>query len=1195
MPGPRISVVVPFYDNEDLLSDCLQSIAAQSFTDFEVIMVDDGSTDGSAKVAAAQATADPRFRLVQVTNGGPGYARNQGVRRAQGVYLSFVDADDVLPSDSLERMLTTLEQSGSDFVSGGVLRFTAQGLTPSPMHARAVKTRLIGTHISRNESLFFDVSVWNKMFSKAFWDGQGLEFPEGVVWEDLQLMTRAHVLARAVDTIPDTIYHWREREGGRSITQSRAKIQNFRDRITALLAIDAFLREQEPARLVKEHQRKALINDLWLYVPDLSGASAEYLAEFVDLTGKYLSQVDKATVRGLPSTHRLAYHLVARGLAAQLQEYAHYLSRNQLKRVPVVRERGRLRADLPFRKDARLRIPASVYQAGWRELDPMIGVQGIGWESGKLVISGYAYVPSVDVGQRWQTTKIMVLRPLTKGRPPIIVPATSARNLEANADSGQDRFDYQWAGFRCAISPRRFALGGRWLTGDWDAFLLVRGRGTWRAVRMHSPAPSSADNTAGGDGESPLLDNTAPLARQVAPGLRLGARWVGLRLHVRLDRTPAELHGCELAGSDPVVEVDARLPGDEPAADLALSQPTDNAPRLLTTTRTPLPGSGTRLRATVPGELLPADRPSELLVIPADGPALPVAFPVSGSYRLETGPHEVAVQPTRSGSAAIVRRALRPVIADGSWSADGTLTLRGSYSAEPGPPLEAVLSRQDTTDAHVLTVRRDGHRFSFDIDAAAMLTFGTRHPLRDGRWLLGLRPAGEVAPRPAAEAASLVPVCDTAGLAGLAGAKRRFGNKNYLFSAPEHGRPALVVGPALGRAEAGPAQRKLLRDIYYPIQQRRRLHDRVVFVSFQGKQCSDNPLGISDELRRRGDDREHIWVVSDWSVPVPDGAKAVLAHSQDYWDVLARSKYVISNDDMPARFSKRPGQVYVQTWHGTLLKKIGFDVPEPQFASGSRYNEHLAQDAAKWDLLLSPNPFSTPIMRRAFRYDGEICESGYPRNDVLRHPEAGKIAARVREQLGVPPGKRVVLYAPTWRDNQYDASGRYRFDFRLDLASAWRQLGDDYVILVRGHHLMADDMPADVRPGFALNVSGYPDIAELFLASDALITDYSSVMCDFAVTGKTILFYTYDLEDYRDNLRGFNFDFETEVPGPLLASSAEVIAAIGDLDAVAAESRSRYEAFVARFCPLDDGRAGARACDRIFGGPPAGGRAVGGG
>ena len=95
-------------------------------------------------------------------------------------------------------------------------------------------------------------------------------------------------------------------------------------------------------------------------------------------------------------------------------------------------------------------------------------------------------------------------------------------------------------------------------------------------------------------------------------------------------------------------------------------------------------------------------------------------------------------------------------------------------------------------------------------------------------------------------------------------------------------------------------------------------------------------------------------------------------------------------------------------------------------------------------------------MRRAFRYDGEILESGYPRNDVLRSPDAGRIAADVRRRLGLPDGKRVVLYAPTWRDNQYYASGRYRFDFRLDWsapASDWRRYGYD-----PGHGHMAEDM-----------------------------------------------------------------------------------------------------------------------------------------
>jgi CDP-glycerol glycerophosphotransferase len=175
------------------------------------------------------------------------------------------------------------------------------------------------------------------------------------------------------------------------------------------------------------------------------------------------------------------------------------------------------------------------------------------------------------------------------------------------------------------------------------------------------------------------------------------------------------------------------------------------------------------------------------------------------------------------------------------------------------------------------------------------------------------------------------------------------------------------------------------------------------------------------------------------------------------------------------------------------------------------------------------------------------------------------------------------MYAPTWRDNQYYASGRYRFDFRLDLERAWQRLGDDHVILLRGHHHMADDVPAGTRPGFVLNVTAYPDISELFLASDAVITDYSSVMFDYAPTGKPLLFYTYDLEQYRDELRGFYFDLEAEAPGPLLSSSDEVIEAVADLDAVAGRYRAAYQVFAAKFCPLDDGKAGARACDRIFG------------
>jgi CDP-glycerol glycerophosphotransferase len=462
------------------------------------------------------------------------------------------------------------------------------------------------------------------------------------------------------------------------------------------------------------------------------------------------------------------------------------------------------------------------------------------------------------------------------------------------------------------------------------------------------------------------------------------------------------------------------------------------------------------------------------------------------------------------------------------------------------------------------------------IEAAGLPSFGRRLPLRDGTWDILMRPPG------AAGAGLLTPAYDHARLAEVSDRRLTFGPKSYRFTTSGYDAPILTVGPAFRLTEGGRVQRRVLRGLYYPVQQRRPLRDAVLFISWKGKQCGDNPQAIAEELRRRGDQREQVWAVSDWSVPVPHGATAVLAGTEDYYEAMARCRYLITNDDTQPWYVKRDGQVYIQTWHGTPLKRLGFDVARPQSVSGLRYLDHLTRETARWDLLLSPNPFSTPIMRQAFRYQGEICESGYPRNDVLCDGDPSRLTAQVRERLGIPAGKRVVMYAPTWRDDQYYASGRYRFDFRLDLAQARQRLGDSTVILLRGHHHMADDVPAG-QDGFVLNVTSYPSLAELCLASDALITDYSSVMFDFAPTGKPMLFFTYDLAQYRDVLRGFYFDFEAEAPGPLLATSAEVVEAIAGVDEVSARYAGAYAAFTARFCPLDDGKAAARACDAIFG------------
>jgi CDP-glycerol glycerophosphotransferase len=1200
-------VVVAFFNNEDDLADCLDSIAAQTYPDIEVIMVDDGSADGSADIARAKAAADPRFALIQPAHGGPGGARNRGVERARGEFLAFVDGDDLLPANTYELFVHALEGSGSDFASGAVLRMGPKGVSPSALHSLAIKGRQVRTHITKTPRLLYDVSVWNKLFRRRFWDTHQLSFPENVVWEDIRLMTKAHVLATAVDVLPDIVYYWRERaQGALSITQSRGSISNLRDRMTALDDIDAFIAAHSTGKLLRAHQRKALKNDLWLYVQDLHKVTEAYRAEFTELVNGYLDPVGRRVLRSLPATHKLAYHLVRIRATPQLAELAAWMMDQPVRQIPMVRRWGRLRADLPFRQESPVPVPARVFRPHWRDLDPFMQVDDISWapeapeapeartqkgQSGRLVITGRANVPSVDLAKRRNTSKIVVLRP--PGRQlPVIVPVRSFLAPDATALSEQDRYNYAWSGFRFAINPGRFRR-----PGEWQCYMLVRGHGVWRPARVHTPGPGRAER---------------PQPRQVGPGLRFGARWAGRGLNVAVWRlgafaashawrdevpagpaaaaAPAGVSGVAGFGRQ-AVEVEVEVPGADASGDPAELILVRNRGAATRSFPAAASGKGTFLARVPLSDLAGAGDVADRVgrVVGDDGMAWDVYLKLAGRPRVRVawpdgmpesrhvfGRREAVVGRSRYGDLVMAERTPRPVIDEHEWHQDGRLMLRGSFLGAKGS-YETVLRRIGSSDAHVIGFLRDGDRFSIKADLDRMPFFGSAIPLRDGEWNLYVRPVGG-GPDTLAELKY-----DHDRLDDVPGQRVAAGRKWYRLMVTGHDDPMLTAEPKLRRIEQGNFSQRALRRGFYPMMSRTPVLDQILFVSWKGKQCGSNPLGIAEELRRRGDEREQLWAITDWSVPVPDGGTGVLRGTEEYYEALARSRYLVSNDDMQAPFRKRTGQFYLQTWHGTPLKRIGFDISNPQFISGTAYFDHLANDVAQWDLLLSPNPFSTPIMRRAFRYDGEICESGYPGNDLLRRGDQAELAARVRDRLGLPAGKRVVLYAPTWRDNQVYANGRrYRFDMRLDLERAWRELGQDHVFLIRGHHHMADDVPAGLRDGFAVNVTAYPDIAELYLVADVLLTDYSSAMFDYAVTGRPIVFFTYDLAEYRDKLRGFYFDFEAEAPGPLLATSAEVIGALKDIDAVAASYRDAYQQFAARFCSLDDGKAAARVCDRLF-------------
>jgi CDP-glycerol glycerophosphotransferase len=358
--------------------------------------------------------------------------------------------------------------------------------------------------------------------------------------------------------------------------------------------------------------------------------------------------------------------------------------------------------------------------------------------------------------------------------------------------------------------------------------------------------------------------------------------------------------------------------------------------------------------------------------------------------------------------------------------------------------------------------------------------------------------------------------------------------------------------------------------------------DLIVFESGQGRHFSDSPRYVYEELLRRGDTRTKVWVY-DRPLPVSDEHTIVVKrHSFGFYWYLARAKFWVNNHTFPHYITRRPKGQYVQTWHGTPLKRMFLD-QEAWFGRDPGYKGRVTEAVRQWSVLVSPSPYATECMRTAYDWTGPVVEVGYPRNDILLDGSAADRATRVRQMLGIAPDKRVVLYAPTFRDDRPTTRGRFEFAMPIDLAEFHRRFGEDHVLLVRTHVLISNRV--EVPPGAertVIDVSTFPDIQELFLASDVLVTDYSSSFFDYSLLGRPVVFYAYDLENYRDNLRGFYLPYdEATLPGPITQTQDELFDVL-EASAAVDGPDERVLAFARTYAPNDDGHASARVVDQLL-------------
>lgn len=1163
-----LTVVVPAYNVAGYLANCLDSILSQSYSNIDVLVVDDGSTDNTATIADRYASKHKRVRVIHQPNAGLGAARNTGIDNSTSEFITFVDSDDLVPPGTYERAMTSLASTGSDVCIASVSRFDSRNKwLPFWVHLAHDEDRLA---ITGNEfpPIMWDVFAWNKVYRRNTWDRLVGHFPENTLYEDQECTAKLYVGGAKLDVLKEVGYNWRLRDDNTSITQQKTSISDLHQRLNVILQVREIIDDSDSE--YKDYWfAKTLGEDLYYYIREVPRASQDFYQLLSDTTKTLWNEASETALGNIDPIQRLLTYTTVHCSRDKLERLLVHLERTRNAYRGYIDEGG-LQFDVKDADGTRFEVPQHLRGVSPDSLQPKVEITSYhAADDGDVTLRGYGFLPYFDVDYGYSAD----LFDQDSGE----VVAT----LEITAETGSVRPDL--SDFYQSYENRRFVLRIPNQIVDDLANRSGSTQSEQMQLRIHlhireliwtdNQVKRDIHSSAGYLGASFITQRGARLAFQGDP--RQKTQVVALRPTVIADSISLEQNQLSVTFDSTNAQIAANLASAGQSTEYFLT--VSAAGSELCRADFLLQDGASHATIAIPSGIFNSSRcVNQLQIQVVDLTGKRWALAIDRSRATRSRDRDLSIGITGYGFA-VLDRPLQAATADTVTLRDGgsRLVVNGTFTLDPSvartvAPTFALVGAKRVVHAIVTTANHADRTFEVEFPLTVLDRNGRESALDSDRYVLQLLLAsGKQHP-----ASSWV--------------KANFALEDQLpeqLLSPLHSVAINTIG----------SSRSVRIDLKEPLDRRRELgrfneaknsavfqcptsalsRSTVLFESFSGTAVSDSPLALDREIADKYPNIDRLWTVRHPLTPVPAGAVPVIFGSSEWYRALSTSKVLINNNNFPHFFRKRSDQYYVQTWHGTPLKRIGKDVP-PKNLSLS-YRELMKREASDyWDLLIAQSPWAAGTLRDAFDFGGRVLDFGYPRNDVLAD-QAQLISLREasRQRLGLNPGQRAVLYAPTWRDNMKERSGHYSSVDFLNVNNTANSLDGDTMILYRGHSNSLNALSMKFK-GSVIDVSRHPDVNELIAASDLLITDYSSIMFDYVVTGKPIVFLCPDLDEYRDSVRGFYFDFESSAPGPIFKSSNSVVDFLRSGTEFSVDTTERYINFRETYAGTDDGKASSR-------------------